>query len=401
MQTEVSTTRKDPEAEQQHLNGKAEPAARKPKRLSKKAIANLAPLDKPMDRPVDGDTTDPSKVHRNNYHNDTAAEDVTALTKTYPHEDVAVLVHSDKIRTTYQRTVESIVETGSLLIAAKKALGFGKFGLMFRYLPFSQRQADYLMAIARHPILGNSQYFANLPQSWATLHVLAGLTAEQVKSRIDNQHINPTMTMREAKLICSSNGIAGKQHASKLISELLAFTTYCTPQELVDYNCIASPAPTPPIGGAPQLPPVRELAKWLADWASLSEAFLTAHEAEMEDAFIEHMARKKIEDQDEPNRHNYRDDRFKVANLHVGRAAKRKLTDEERLEIWKALWEIREEARRAEDDEDVEKYSKLLADFGTKDENDDEVEQLRERLAFNKAAEEEENKAAEDTPSDG
>lgn len=153
-----------------------------------------------MDKPVDPGTVDP--LHEKlEYDSKTATEDVPALTKSYSHEDVAVLSHSTKIRNSYQRTVESIVETGRLLIAAKDALGYGKFGQMFRYLPFGQRQAEMLMDIAAHPILSNSQYFANLPQSWATLHKLAGLTADQVKTRIEERHIHPAMTMRDAKLM--------------------------------------------------------------------------------------------------------------------------------------------------------------------------------------------------------
>ena len=68
-----------------------------------------------------------------------------------------------QIATTWTKAVEAIVETGRLLQKARRDLDHGEFGKMFQNheVPFGQDQAERLMAIARHPVIGNSAHARN------------------------------------------------------------------------------------------------------------------------------------------------------------------------------------------------------------------------------------------------
>jgi hypothetical protein len=76
------------------------------------------------------------------------------------------------------RSVEAIIETGRLFQQAKDELEHGEWGRMFKekLVPVSQATADQYMAVARHPILSNSEHAQILPASWSTLYRLARLS---------------------------------------------------------------------------------------------------------------------------------------------------------------------------------------------------------------------------------
>jgi Protein of unknown function (DUF3102) len=101
--------------------------------------------------------------------------------------------------------VEGIVATGRDLIAAKKQLGHGGWGQMFKGHPkavaepvrFSQDTAERFMAIARDPILANSANLRNLPLSYATLAELTKLPEETKRKALADGRIHPDMKGRE------------------------------------------------------------------------------------------------------------------------------------------------------------------------------------------------------------
>ena len=77
------------------------------------------------------------------------------------------------------RSIESIIQTGRDLIAAKGEIPEGEFMKMVEIdLPFSHRTANKFMSIAKHPGITDSTAAANLPPKWAVLSELATLTAE-------------------------------------------------------------------------------------------------------------------------------------------------------------------------------------------------------------------------------
>lgn len=104
-----------------------------------------------------------------------------------------------QICTAWQKTVESIIETGCLLIEARAELPHGSFELMVqRELPFSPRAARMLMKIAEHPVISNRKHVSVLPSSWGTLYQLALLPAPLCQDYIDNGSINPKMERKHA-----------------------------------------------------------------------------------------------------------------------------------------------------------------------------------------------------------
>ena len=51
-------------------------------------------------------------------------------------------------------------------------------------LPFSLATAEQLMAIARHPVISNSDHGQILPASWRTLYQLTRLSEEVLEAKI-------------------------------------------------------------------------------------------------------------------------------------------------------------------------------------------------------------------------
>ena len=79
-----------------------------------------------------------------------------------------------RITTAYAKTVESIVKTGAELLNAKDALPHGAFQKMVRRdLPFGDRTAQKLMAIARNPALTDEANWPQLPAAWTQLYELS------------------------------------------------------------------------------------------------------------------------------------------------------------------------------------------------------------------------------------
>ena len=109
-----------------------------------------------------------------------------------------------RINACWRKAVESIIETGKELIQARAQLAYGEWGKLFRdpkKVPFSQRTADYLMRIANHSVLSNSQYVANLPASWSTLSHIADLPGEAIVGLIADGSITPDTQAADVKEI--------------------------------------------------------------------------------------------------------------------------------------------------------------------------------------------------------
>jgi hypothetical protein len=107
-----------------------------------------------------------------------------------------------QIRTTWQKAVKSIIETGKLLIDAKTSLAHGKWQTMFdeknpQRLPFGERTAEMLMKIVRDPVLSNSKFISVLPASWGTLHKLANLPNKALESMLADGTITADTTSKQ------------------------------------------------------------------------------------------------------------------------------------------------------------------------------------------------------------
>ena len=99
----------------------------------------------------------------------------------------------------WQDTVAAIVETGARLREAKKRVGHGRWDDAVALMPFKERTARYLMAVANHSTISNRQYTADLPASWSTLAVLSQLPEDKAEEFIANGKIHPGLEQKAAK----------------------------------------------------------------------------------------------------------------------------------------------------------------------------------------------------------
>jgi hypothetical protein len=99
-----------------------------------------------------------------------------------------------KIRAAWQKSVAAIFEVGDLLSAAKAALPHGRFEKMVqRGLPFGERTAQCLMALAKDARLRKAHHGALLPPSWRTLYELSRLSDENFSAALADGLITPEM----------------------------------------------------------------------------------------------------------------------------------------------------------------------------------------------------------------
>ncbi len=114
--------------------------------------------------------------------------------------DAAQAEWADKINQRLRKGQEAILALGNELIAAKKALGHGGFGAMFksRLVRTDQRTAEMFMRIAAHPALSNPSNCSILPNSLRSLDKLAALEVAVIERGIKAGEITPTMTSADA-----------------------------------------------------------------------------------------------------------------------------------------------------------------------------------------------------------
>jgi hypothetical protein len=98
----------------------------------------------------------------------------------------------------WRTMVEGVLETGRLLIEAKKELPHGEFEDMIgEKLPFGSRTAQRLMRVAEHPILSNPTHVSLLPPSWGTLYRLAELPDDVLTEMIEDRKLHCEITRKE------------------------------------------------------------------------------------------------------------------------------------------------------------------------------------------------------------
>jgi Protein of unknown function (DUF3102)/Temperature dependent protein affecting M2 dsRNA replication len=84
--------------------------------------------------------------------------------------------YASKITADWQKAVESIIETSKLLMEAKGKVDHGDWLKLAKALPFTDRTAQMLMAIAANPVLSNANHGSDLPASWRALYELTKLS---------------------------------------------------------------------------------------------------------------------------------------------------------------------------------------------------------------------------------
>jgi hypothetical protein len=104
--------------------------------------------------------------------------------------------YAKQITAAWQKGVDSIVETGRLLVRAKHEMPYPEFQAMVAgELPFDKRTAERLMVIAEHPVISSATHVSRLPPSWGTLYDLVRLDKKHgegtVLARIEDGTITP------------------------------------------------------------------------------------------------------------------------------------------------------------------------------------------------------------------
>ncbi len=105
---------------------------------------------------------------------------------------------AEKISASWRATLDSVIETGRHLVAAKEDLEHGEFEAMIeRDLPFGPRTARMLMTVSRDQRLSDRNHGSVLPPSWRTLYELTKLDDSTFAARIADGSIRPDLERRE------------------------------------------------------------------------------------------------------------------------------------------------------------------------------------------------------------
>lgn len=121
---------------------------------------------------------------------------MTALATRIDNQDIAGW--ADRITACWRQSVEAVITAGRLIAEAKAALPHGEFRALCRdHLPFGERTAQRLMAVAADARLSNPTHASHLPPSWMTLYELTRLDDEQFTRRIADGTIRPDMDRKD------------------------------------------------------------------------------------------------------------------------------------------------------------------------------------------------------------
>jgi hypothetical protein len=110
---------------------------------------------------------------------------------------------SSAIRASWQKSTAGIIETGELLLQAREQLDRDVFAAM--KLPFGQRTAQRLMAIAQHPVLSDATHVSRLPPSWGTLYELTKLPCIILRTKVEDGTIHPGMERKDVAALLNKS----------------------------------------------------------------------------------------------------------------------------------------------------------------------------------------------------
>jgi hypothetical protein len=119
--------------------------------------------------------------------------------------------YATKIAAAWRKTTESIIETGRLLNEAKAEVEHGDWLKLVEVLPFGEDTAQRLMAIARHPVISNTEHVRYFPPSWGTLYELTKVPDKALLTGIKDHAINPGMERKEVALLLGPRRLSKKE----------------------------------------------------------------------------------------------------------------------------------------------------------------------------------------------
>jgi Protein of unknown function (DUF3102) len=126
-----------------------------------------------------------------------------------------------RISAAWRQSVDSIIETGRLLLAAKAdpKMQHGEWGTMVESdLPFNRHTAHKLMQIAGDKRLTNVSQGKHLPPSWTTLYELTKLDDDTFDQKLRDGSINPEMKRKD---VACANRILNRESDRQRLENLL------------------------------------------------------------------------------------------------------------------------------------------------------------------------------------
>jgi hypothetical protein len=131
------------------------------------------------------------------------------------------------IKSEWRTATASLIETGRILIEAKKNLDHGEFGPMIRTkLPFGERTAEKLMAIARHPIISNPTHESHLPPRQEALYLMTRLPLEELEKMLADGTINPNTERKHVEKILLNIRKDGLDNTKNLYDAIEVLQTF-------------------------------------------------------------------------------------------------------------------------------------------------------------------------------
>lgn len=128
--------------------------------------------------------------------------DTLTISNSRTRQEWAAVINAD-----WRKSIESIIQTGRDLAAAKAELPHGEFTVMVETdLPFSRQYASRLIQIAAHPEIANVKNSARLPSRISTLAELVELSADDLRDAIDRGLVGPETKVKEARAIAGTYG---------------------------------------------------------------------------------------------------------------------------------------------------------------------------------------------------
>ncbi len=113
---------------------------------------------------------------------------------------------ASEVRSHLQKSVESVVSAGRLLVAAKAELPHGSWAHFLEKAGVTVRTAQELMAVASHPVLGDPRTSSYLPNSLGALTALTRLPEGELEAALAAEQVTPDLTVRDARDLIRSAG---------------------------------------------------------------------------------------------------------------------------------------------------------------------------------------------------
>lgn len=107
----------------------------------------------------------------------------------------------ERICTSWSGLIRSTIETGEQLIELKRQVGHGRWCELVNgdRIPFGERTAQKLVAIAAHPVLSNPTRASVLPAGWSMLAELSQVDADTLSEAMNSGLITPTMSRQDVR----------------------------------------------------------------------------------------------------------------------------------------------------------------------------------------------------------